>query len=282
MQTRPMAPRTLARRIGRERTDRRTRGPSHGRPADGAPAGLGGPDGRSVASRRLHGAGRPPPRRRCAARTFPCARRDRPRRRARRDRPPPRPQRRRQDDGLARLRGPRAGGARRGAGARPRPARDAAPGPAPGRAAGPRHRPVRRPDGGRQRHVLGPRLPGRRRRHRRRPRPGRAATAGCATCPVARLSAGQRRRTSLACLLARRPELWLLDEPHAGLDQRRPRPARRPGPPGGRARARPCCMSSHELDRAEALADRVVELDGGQASGRGRRAAAERAPAARR
>ena len=35
---------------------------------------------------------------------------------------------------------------------------------------------------------------------------------------VARLSAGQRRRTSLACLLARRPELWLLDEPHAGLD----------------------------------------------------------------
>ena len=36
--------------------------------------------------------------------------------------------------------------------------------------------------------------------------------------PVARLSAGQRRRTSLACLLARRPELWLLDEPHAGLD----------------------------------------------------------------
>ena len=36
--------------------------------------------------------------------------------------------------------------------------------------------------------------------------------------PVARLSAGQRRRTALACLVARRPELWLLDEPHAGLD----------------------------------------------------------------
>ena len=35
---------------------------------------------------------------------------------------------------------------------------------------------------------------------------------------VARLSAGQRRRTALACLVARRPELWLLDEPHAGLD----------------------------------------------------------------
>ena len=36
---------------------------------------------------------------------------------------------------------------------------------------------------------------------------------------VGRLSTGQRRRTSLACLLARRPELWLLDEPHAGLDK---------------------------------------------------------------
>ena len=36
---------------------------------------------------------------------------------------------------------------------------------------------------------------------------------------VGRLSTGQRRRTSLACLVARRPELWLLDEPHAGLDQ---------------------------------------------------------------
>ena len=36
--------------------------------------------------------------------------------------------------------------------------------------------------------------------------------------PAARLSAGQRRRVALAVLTARRPELWLLDEPHAGLD----------------------------------------------------------------
>ena len=35
---------------------------------------------------------------------------------------------------------------------------------------------------------------------------------------VGTLSAGQRRRTALACLVARRAELWLLDEPHAGLD----------------------------------------------------------------
>jgi ABC-type multidrug transport system ATPase subunit len=79
---------------------------------------------------------------------------------------------------------------------------------------------------------------------------------------VARLSAGQRRRTSLACLLARRPELWLLDEPHAGLDRQ------------GRDRldglvriaaasGATVLFASHELDRAEALAHRVVPLVGG-------------------
>ncbi len=79
---------------------------------------------------------------------------------------------------------------------------------------------------------------------------------------VARLSAGQRRRTSLACLLARRPELWLLDEPHAGLDHE------------GRdlldslvhravAAGATVVLSSHELDRAEALAHRVVQIAGG-------------------
>ena len=40
----------------------------------------------------------------------------------------------------------------------------------------------------------------------------RAATA------ARRLSAGQRRRLALAWLLVRRPELWLLDEPYASLD----------------------------------------------------------------
>lgn len=36
--------------------------------------------------------------------------------------------------------------------------------------------------------------------------------------PVRTMSEGQRRRVSLACLVVRRAELWLLDEPHAGLD----------------------------------------------------------------
>ena len=84
-----------------------------------------------------------------------------------------------------------------------------------------------------------------------------------ATVPVSRLSAGQRRRTALACLVARRAELWLLDEPHAGLDA------------AGRddldvtlrdaaASGATVMVASHELERAGALATRVVEVVGGQ------------------
>jgi ABC-type multidrug transport system ATPase subunit len=79
---------------------------------------------------------------------------------------------------------------------------------------------------------------------------------------AARLSAGQRRRTALACLLARRPELWLLDEPHAGLDHDARdqlddlvRQATRQGAT--------VLFSSHELDRATELADHTVELIAG-------------------
>jgi heme ABC exporter ATP-binding subunit CcmA len=84
-----------------------------------------------------------------------------------------------------------------------------------------------------------------------------------ADVPVGRLSAGQRRRTALACLVARRAELWLLDEPHAGLDA------------AGRdeldatlraaaAAGATVMVASHELERAGALATRVVEVVGGQ------------------
>lgn len=39
-----------------------------------------------------------------------------------------------------------------------------------------------------------------------------------ASTRVRSLSAGQRRRTALASLVVRRASIWLLDEPHAGLD----------------------------------------------------------------
>ena len=81
---------------------------------------------------------------------------------------------------------------------------------------------------------------------------------------VSKLSAGQKRRTALACLVARRAELWLLDEPHAGLDA------------AGRdeldatlreatAAGATIIVASHELERAGALASRVVDIVGGLA-----------------
>lgn len=80
---------------------------------------------------------------------------------------------------------------------------------------------------------------------------------------VGRLSAGQKRRTALACLVARRASLWLLDEPHAGLDA------------SGRdeldATLRSAVdagatvmVASHELERAGSLATRVVDVVAGQ------------------
>lgn len=80
--------------------------------------------------------------------------------------------------------------------------------------------------------------------------------------PVSGLSAGQRRRTSMAVLVSRRPQLWLLDEPHAGLDR------------DGRdlvdslvkqavASGATAVVASHELDRVASLATRVVEVAGG-------------------
>lgn len=85
------------------------------------------------------------------------------------------------------------------------------------------------------------------------------------TVPAGRLSAGQRRRTCLAALMVRSPELWLLDEPHAGLDA------------AGRdalddlvrevaTAGATVVLASHELERARALAGRSVTMAGGRIS----------------
>ena len=84
-----------------------------------------------------------------------------------------------------------------------------------------------------------------------------------ATAPVGRLSAGQRRRADLAAVVVRRPRLWLLDEPHAGLDA------------AGRdlldglvreavASGATALVASHEPERAAAMATRVVTMAGGR------------------
>ncbi len=84
-----------------------------------------------------------------------------------------------------------------------------------------------------------------------------------ADVPVSKLSAGQRRRTAVAILVARRPELWLLDEPHASLDATGRdlldavvRQATNAGAT--------VVLSSHEGDRAGALATRVVTVNAGR------------------
>jgi ABC-type multidrug transport system ATPase subunit len=84
-----------------------------------------------------------------------------------------------------------------------------------------------------------------------------------AVMPVGRCSAGQRRRASLAALVARGARLWLLDEPHAGLDQEG-RDLLDALLAGSRAAGRTVLFASHEHERAEAIADRVVHLAGGR------------------
>ncbi|MCH1451825.1 MAG: heme ABC exporter ATP-binding protein CcmA [Acidimicrobiales bacterium] len=79
---------------------------------------------------------------------------------------------------------------------------------------------------------------------------------------VRNLSAGQRRRTALAAVVVRRPRLWLLDEPHSGLDQ------------GGRdlidqvildaaSAGATVMLASHELERTLDLATRHLTVAGG-------------------
>ena len=84
-----------------------------------------------------------------------------------------------------------------------------------------------------------------------------------AKVPVNRLSAGQRRRTALACLVARRAQLWLLDEPHAGLDANGRDELDTTLREATNAGAT-IIVASHELERAGALATRLVEVVGGQ------------------
>lgn len=79
---------------------------------------------------------------------------------------------------------------------------------------------------------------------------------------ASQLSAGQRRRVALARLVIRRAELWLLDEPHAGLDSQ----ARDDLDTTLRAAVdagATVVVASHELERTERLATRRVIVDGG-------------------
>ncbi len=85
------------------------------------------------------------------------------------------------------------------------------------------------------------------------------------TTRVADLSAGQKRRCALATLIVRRAQLWLLDEPHAGLDAQG-----RDELDATLRRARDAgatvLFASHETDRAQSLATRSLTIVGGAVS----------------
>lgn len=76
------------------------------------------------------------------------------------------------------------------------------------------------------------------------------------------LSAGQRRRCALAALIVRRASLWLLDEPHAGLDaagrEELDSTLREAVHSGATV-----ILASHEVERSKSLATKVVTVDGG-------------------
>ena len=80
---------------------------------------------------------------------------------------------------------------------------------------------------------------------------------------VGAMSTGQRKRVALACLVTRRAELWLLDEPHSGLDATGRDELDEVLRAAARAGAT-IVLASHESERAERLGARVVSMSGGQ------------------
>jgi heme ABC exporter ATP-binding subunit CcmA len=81
-----------------------------------------------------------------------------------------------------------------------------------------------------------------------------------------RLSAGQRRRVALAVLTARWPELWLLDEPHAGLDAAA-RTLLDRAVLEAAASGVTVLIASHESGPVADLASRAVTVTGGRVTG---------------
>ena len=84
-----------------------------------------------------------------------------------------------------------------------------------------------------------------------------------ARTPLRRLSGGQQQRLSLAAALIGRPELVFLDEPTSGLDPQA-RHATWELIAGLRGSGCTVILTTHYLEEAERLADRVVIVDHGR------------------
>ena len=95
---------------------------------------------------------------------------------------------------------------------------------------------------------------------------------------MGQLSGGQRQRLALACALVGDPELLFLDEPTTGLD---PQSRRQLWELIERFRAggRSILLTTHYMDEAERLCDRVAIVDHGRVIARGHAARADRVAA---
>ena len=87
--------------------------------------------------------------------------------------------------------------------------------------------------------------------------------AGKASTWVGRLSGGQRQRMAIGCALVGKPDVLFLDEPTTGLDPQ----ARRQVweiVDGFRGRGGTVLLTTHYMDEAEVLSDRVAVVDNGR------------------
>jgi ABC-2 type transport system ATP-binding protein len=80
---------------------------------------------------------------------------------------------------------------------------------------------------------------------------------------VEKLSGGQKQRLAVACALVSDPDLLFLDEPTTGLD---PQSRRQLWDvvQGFKARGKTVLLTTHYMDEAERLADRIVVIAGGK------------------
>jgi ABC-type sulfate/molybdate transport systems ATPase subunit len=112
------------------------------------------------------------------------------------------------------------------------------------------------------------------RRRDRRARAGRALASmradHLADRPASMLSGGERRRVHLARAVAIRPDLLLLDEPFAGLDQETRATLLDDAASALRAGAGAVVVVVHDRAEAWALADRLVIMLGGRIAAQGR------------
>jgi ABC-2 type transport system ATP-binding protein len=92
---------------------------------------------------------------------------------------------------------------------------------------------------------------------------GRVSLEEKANAWVGKLSGGQRQRLAVACALVGDPDLLLLDEPTTGLD---PQSRRQLWDiiRGFRAQGRTILLTTHYMDEAERLCDRVAIVDHGR------------------